>query len=51
MLDENELPDKACNNAVIPQSEKYNVLSDCHSDGSDMDYEGKTRPFDSQAAE
>ena len=37
MLDENLLPDKACNIAVS-QSEKDAVLSDCDSDVSDMDY-------------
>ena len=42
MLDENEPPDKICNIAMIPQSEKYIVLGDCDSDGSDMDYEGQT---------
>ena len=38
---ENEDP-VPCNIAVIPQSEKDAVLSDCDSDLSDIDYEGQT---------
>lgn len=38
-------PDKACNIAVIPQSEKDAIFSDCDSDGSDMDYEGEMGHF------
>ena len=41
MLDEDDPPGKACNIALIPQSEKDAVLSDCDSDGSDMGYEGQ----------
>lgn len=39
LLDQDEFPDKA---TIIPQNEKDDVLSDCDSDGSDMDYEGET---------
>ncbi len=42
LLDQDEFPDKACSIAIIPQNEKDAVLSDCDSDGSDMDYEGET---------
>ena len=42
VLDLCDCPDKACNIAVIPQNEKDAVLSDCNSDGSDMDHEGDT---------
>ncbi|XP_071391075.1 piggyBac transposable element-derived protein 3-like [Centroberyx affinis] len=42
MLDLGDHPAKACNIVVIPQNEKDAVLSDCDSDGSDMDYEGET---------
>ena len=41
MLDEDDPPGKACNIALIPQSEKDAVLTDCDSDGSDMGYEGQ----------
>ncbi|KAK5927050.1 hypothetical protein CgunFtcFv8_022576 [Champsocephalus gunnari] len=42
MLDLGDSPDKACNITVIPQTEKDAFLSDCDSDGSDMDYEGES---------
>ncbi len=42
MLDPDDGTDKACNTAVVPQHETDVVLSDCDSDGSDMDYEGVT---------
>ncbi|KAK5919851.1 hypothetical protein CgunFtcFv8_023714 [Champsocephalus gunnari] len=42
MLALGDSPDKECNITVIPQSEKDAFLSDCDSDGSDMDYEGES---------
>lgn len=42
MLDLGDGPDKACSIAVIPQDGKDAVLSECDSDGSDVDYEEDT---------
>lgn len=42
MLDEDDHPHTSCNIAVVPQSERDAVISDCDSDRSDMDYEGET---------
>ena len=37
---------------LIPHSDKYSVLSECHNDGSDMDYNYKGfLLFDSQSVE
>ena len=42
MLDLGDGPDKACTIALIPQDGKDAVLSECDSDGSDVDYEEDT---------